>query len=140
MSDVRNGVKLASWLTVLALAAGCGTSVGKASAADCNQQRTVDGYAISLQLDPCPARGGTTANVTITMRDRSGNPVTDAKVTVLPDMPSMNMAGDTKTATADPTGYRTDVLLGMSGAWRINVTATPASGSPVKAHFSIWVD
>ena len=94
--------------------------------------RTADGgaprerFAISFRTEPDPPRSGRNA-IEVAVLDPSGQPVTDADVTVvfyMAPMPTMNMpAMQTDTALSHQGGgvYRGDGEVMMAGRWDITV-------------------
>jgi Cu(I)/Ag(I) efflux system membrane fusion protein/cobalt-zinc-cadmium efflux system membrane fusion protein len=83
---------------------------------------------IEFNTEPSPPhKGGNTFRVKLT--DASGNPITDAQVSVtfyMPAMPSMGMAAMKTTSTLSGKGnglYEGTGELGSGGTWQVTITA-----------------
>lgn len=80
-------------------------------------------FQVTFRMDRNPPVAGEN-NAIITIRDASGNTITDAKVRVdysmpaMPGMPPMNYKSD---AALSGTEYRTNLNLSMAGSWNIIV-------------------
>ncbi|MCI0404330.1 MAG: FixH family protein, partial [Acidobacteria bacterium] len=83
---------------------------------------------IEFASSPSPPRFGKNELV-VRLSDQSGNPITDAEVTVaffMPAMPAMGMGAMQERAALSHTGngeYRGQLDLPMGGTWQVTVTA-----------------
>ena len=73
----------------------------------------------------------------VEVKDPAGQPVADAKVEVGAGMTGMSAPKVLARPTRDPGAYDANVNFGMAGAWTLDVTATPAQGTPTSARFQI---
>ncbi|GAA2770714.1 FixH family protein [Streptomyces showdoensis] len=119
-------------------AAGGGTGSGTKLDAGCTGTRTEAGLEVTLEVSPCPAKGGGAAGTaTITVKDAAGKAVEGAKVEINPEMPNMKMKGGNQSATANGDAYEAKLVLGMPGDWLVTVVVTPASGTAASAAFDV---
>jgi hypothetical protein len=142
-----------SHLILVALAAsifavgGCGAgsspssapvSPGAASPAT-SSGKQAGPYTVSLVGAPNPAvRGSNALEVSVT--DASGQPVSDAKVTLDLNMTNMNMGKYTVVATPAGSGrYTSSVSYSMGGPWRVTVTVERAGQAATSTHFDFSV-
>jgi hypothetical protein len=142
-------VRTRTHLTAVALAllvsvSGCGVgapaspaSTGPSSAAGGKQAGP---YTVSLKSAPSPAvRGSNALEVMVT--DASGQPVSDAKVTLDLNMTNMNMGKYTVVATPAGSGrYTSNVSYSMGGPWRVTVTVERAGQAAASARFDFSVN
>lgn len=86
-------------------------------------------YSMHFEMQPqTPVVGSNQARLHIT--DGSGQPVTGAHVTVIPEMTGMAMATQPVQATEQGSGmYVAPMMLGMAGQWQVKVNAQSAAGS-----------
>lgn len=90
-------------------------------------QKTAGELTVVMHLDKNPFVGAN--DITITVKDEAGNPVTDAAVAVdysmppMPGMPAMDYKVD---AAVQGTQYKATMNLSMPGAWNIAITITRA--------------
>ncbi|MCB0200905.1 MAG: FixH family protein [Caldilineae bacterium] len=97
------------------------------------------GIAMTLAVNPDPATVGQ-AQVTVTINDASGQPVSGAAVAIKGDMSHAGMMPVLADATEDGAGvYRTDLEWTMAGDWIVTVTATLADGQTVEQQFDLSV-
>ena len=75
--------------------------------------------------------------VRVEVKDPAGQPVVDAKVEVGAGMTGMTAPKVVARPTKDPGAYDANVNFGMAGTWTLDVTATPAQGTPTSARFQI---
>jgi len=75
--------------------------------------------------------------VRVEVKDPAGQPVADAKVEVGAGMTGMSAPKVVARQTKDPGAYDANVNFGMAGTWTLDVTATPAQGTPTSAKFQI---
>lgn len=124
-------------LLLMVLALMIGTAWGK----NYEVTKKVDDFTVKVEIDKNPPITGNN-NVTITITDGSGKPVTDAKVKVEYSMPAM--------AGMPPMNYKADAVLkgneykavmnfSMAGGWNNAIQITPASGKAKKVLFSVDV-
>lgn len=89
---------------------------------------SADGFTASLSVAPDPPRVGI-AQVTVSLRDAAGQPVTGAQVELEGTMSHAGMTPVIAAATEDMPGmYRADLDFTMAGDWIIIVRATLADG------------
>ncbi len=113
-------------------------AVSLADAKDYEITKKAGDYTIQVKIDRNPPIVGKN-DVTIGIRDKAGNTVTDAKVQVdygmpaMPGMPAMNYKAD---AMLHGNIYHATMNLSMSGSWNVAVKINRA-GKMVNAKFSI---
>lgn len=113
---------------------------GIAFAKDYEVTKKAGQYAVEVKIDKNPPVVGDN-NISIEVKDESGNYVTDAKVVVsysmpaMPGMPPMNYKEETKLSGNK---YKAVMNLSMSGPWNIAVKIT-RTGKTSSAKFSIDV-
>lgn len=96
---------------------------GIAYARDFEVKKKAGQYDVEVKIDNNPPVVGVN-NISIEIKDTSGNYVTDAKVRVdysmpaMPGMPAMNYKTD---ATVSNNTYKAAMNLSMSGPWNIAV-------------------
>ena len=105
------------------------------------QTKTVDDLSVSLQVTP--ARVNETNTVTVTLRDSSGRPVTDAQVQLDTNMQIMNMGVTHKTISGGNPAYVAVFANGegfsMSGLWDIIVRIQRPNQQPAQVSFQVMV-
>lgn len=90
--------------------------------------KKIDDYTIKVEIDKNPPIIGNN-NVTITITDATGKPVTDAKVKVgysmpaMSGMPAMNYKTD---MTLKGNEYMAKVEFSMAGSWNVEIQITQA--------------
>ncbi|MBI5603115.1 MAG: FixH family protein [Deltaproteobacteria bacterium] len=115
-------------LLLIILAFAVGTVWGK----NYEVIKKVDEYTIKVEIDRNPPIVGNN-NVTITISDASGKPVTDAKVKVgysmpaMSGMPAMNYKTD---MILKGNEYMAKVEFSMAGSWNVEIQIT--QGQKVK--------
>jgi uncharacterized iron-regulated membrane protein len=141
-------VRTRTFLITLALAmltvavSGCGASAPPtpASAPGAGSGKQAGPYTVSLTGAPNPAVRGSNALEAI-VTDASGQPVSDAKVTLDLNMTNMNMGKYTVVATPAGSGrYTSNVSYSMAGPWRVTVTVERAGQAAASAHFDFSVN
>ena len=111
-------------LLLIILAFAVGTVWGK----NYEVVKKVDDYTVKVEMDKNPPITGNN-NVTITITDASGKPVTDAKVKVgysmpaMSGMPAMNYKTDTILRGNE---YMAKVEFSMAGSWNVEIQITQA--------------
>lgn len=100
------------------------------------------GKAEDLQLSlttisPSPRMGNNRFRIEV--KDFSGAPVEDAKVSLNTSMPGMAGPKATAKGTKDPGVYEASANLAMGGTWTIEVSASPPQGGSKTAKFNIEV-
>ncbi len=111
-------------LLLIILAFAVGTAWGK----NYEVIKKVDEYTIKVEIDRNPPIVGNN-NVTITISDASGKPVTDAKVKVgysmpaMSGMPAMNYKTD---MILKGNEYMAKVEFSMAGSWNVEIQITQA--------------
>jgi len=75
--------------------------------------------------------------VRVEVKDPAGQPVADARVEVGAGMTGMSAPKVVARPTKDAGAYDANVNFGMAGTWTLDVTATPAQGTPTSAKFQI---
>jgi putative copper export protein len=105
------------------------------------QTRTVGNLTITLQVTP--ARVDETNTVTVTLKDSSGSPVTDAQVQLSINMQIMDMGTTSKSIVGGKPAYTATFAGGegfdMQGIWDIFVRIQRPGQQPVQAQFQIMV-
>lgn len=95
---------------------------GVAVAGDYKATSKAGDFEVALTIDKNPPAVGNN-NVTIAIKDSTGQPVTDASVRLefgmaaMPGMPAMNYKAD---AVLSGDTYKAPVNLSMAGAWSLN--------------------
>ncbi len=101
-------------------------------------QKKAGDYNIEVKIDKNPPIVGDN-NITIEVKDSSGNYVTDAKVRLdysmpaMPGMPAMNYKTDAELKGSE---YTANMNLSMSGSWNVAVKVTRA-GKTATMKFSV---
>lgn len=114
-------------------------AVGMVFAADTITKKTGD-YAVDFTLDKNPPVVGKN-NITIVVKDKSGTPVTDAKVVVeysMPAMPGMPAMNYKSTAQVKKEEYIAVIEPSMAGSWNVAVKINKG-GKTDSAKFSLDV-
>jgi hypothetical protein len=111
---------------------------GIAYAKDYKVKKKAGEYDVQVSIDRNPPVVGVN-NATITLKNKAGENVTVAKVTLdysmppMPGMPAMNYKADTELKGNE---YRTKMDLSMAGTWNI-VVKIDSAGKKQKVKFSI---
>jgi multidrug efflux pump subunit AcrA (membrane-fusion protein) len=105
------------------------TTVAKATPSATTLQIALASKAIKL----ASGRG----TVRVEVKDPAGQPVADARVEVGAGMTGMSAPKVVARPTKDAGAYDANVNFGMAGTWTLDVTATPAQGTPTSAKFQI---
>jgi copper transport protein len=86
----------------------------------------VSGNGLVVTLIAETLRPGLT-DITITVADRAGSPVANARVVVFSEMPGMGMGSEgTPAVESEPGRYRAEAVpLSMSGPWQLTVRISP---------------
>jgi hypothetical protein len=80
---------------------------------------------VSLSLSPYPPSSGDASTFVVTLTDASGQPVSDATISLDLTMPEMWMPANQVTLTAGEAGkYQASGYFTMRGLWRIEVIIT----------------
>ena len=96
---------------------GCGFFVAPAS------------YRIDLTTDPNPPNSGVLTRLRVRVADDAGAAVGGARVSLRGEHLGMSMGGVTIDAReTQPGQYAAEANLGMSGRWKVTVTADGAAG------------
>jgi hypothetical protein len=105
------------------------------------QTKTVGDLSVTLQVTP--SRVDETNTVTVTLRDASGRPVTDAQVLLDTNMQIMDMGTTRKTISGGNPAYVAVFANGegfsMSGPWNILVRIQRPNQQPVQVSFQVMV-
>ncbi|MEZ4767425.1 MAG: FixH family protein [Caldilineales bacterium] len=97
------------------------------------------GVTMTLAVNPDPATVGQ-AQVTITLNDADGQPVSGATVAIKGDMSHAGMVPVLADATDEGAGaYRADLKWTMAGDWIVTVTATLPDGQTAEQQFDLSV-
>ncbi|MDT7043688.1 FixH family protein [Candidatus Nitronereus thalassa] len=100
-------------------------------------EKKAGGLTLVFTTDPTPARMGEN-RVHVTVTDKNGKPVTDAKIQVTFTMPMPGMIPATVSMTPGKQGtYDAKVNLGMAGQWDLTVTIQRPGLPEVNATFSV---
>ena len=95
----------------------------------CSLLRGAASYQVELTIEPNPPRSGATTILRARVADQAGAPVRGARVSMRGEHLSMAMGGVTVDAReAEPGVYTTEANLGMSGRWKVTVTADGRDG------------
>lgn len=124
---------LAVWLALcLVLVVGCGRSQSAVT-------ETQDDYQVVFATDPTPANQGE-GTVLITIKDRQGQAVNAARVTIEGNMNHAGMKPENAEVTVGANGeYRLPINWTMGGAWYVDVTITLQNGEVVRRRFPVDV-
>ncbi len=94
---------------------------------------------ISLLTNPNPARTGKTTLI-VSVKDKDGKSVDNAKVNFTLNMTSMNMGTQQGSATSQGNGqYAADGNFSMGGPWKISTQVTMPDGTNENKDFDINV-
>jgi hypothetical protein len=102
---------------------------GVAFAKNYEANKKAGDYDVTMIIDKNPPVVGDNI-VAVTVKDKAGNAVTDARVVIdysmpaMPGMPAMNYKADAKLTGND---YKATMNLSMAGAWNIAVKITRSS-------------
>jgi len=89
---------------------------------DNSAMQEVDGMVVMLSLSPYPPSASSTTNFDVKITDQSGQPVTDAVISLDLTMPSMYMPPNQVDLGASGNGiYASPGRFTMRGMWRIEV-------------------
>jgi len=105
------------------------TTVAQATPSAAKLQITLASNSIKLSS----GRG----TVRMVVKDPGGQPVSDVKVEVSAGMTGMSAPKVMARPTKDPGTYEANVNFGMAGTWTLDVTATPARGTPTSKTFQV---
>lgn len=105
------------------------TTVAQATPSAAKLQVTLAASSIKLSS----GRG----TVRMVVKDPAGQPVSDVKVEVSAGMTGMSAPKVVARPTKDPGAYEANVNFGMAGTWTLDVTATPAQGTPTSKTFQL---
>jgi hypothetical protein len=97
-------------------------------------------YHVIFQVNPNPPLITQPATISIqVILNASKQPVTNAHVTLMSDMETMDMGIDQKDAQSQGNGiYLASVQFAMSGPWRVQVVISmPGEKQPVSATFEV---
>jgi hypothetical protein len=126
---------LLAWVLILLLvgAWGCGRSQSAAAV------ETQDDYQVAFATEPAaPVQGD--GIVVITVKDKTGQPVDNAQVSI---EANMNHAGMTPENAEGATGeagiYRLPLTWTMGGAWYVDVRITLTNGETLRRRFPVDV-
>jgi len=127
-------MKRGFWLIVLLAVLVAGTAFAK----EYTVQKKAGDYSVDIRMDKDPPVVGTN-RVEITVTDKDGKAVTDAKVLVtasmpaMPGMPAMSNKGEAK---AEGGKYKGKIELSMGGSWNMSVQITHG-GKTTTAKFTV---
>jgi len=94
---------------------------------------------VTLALSPYPPMGWQPGTFDVTLTDQSGQPVTDARVSLDLTMPGMWMPPNSLQAqSAGSEAFHADGRFTMRGLWRIEVIVERA-GHKESAYFGVWL-
>jgi membrane fusion protein, copper/silver efflux system len=100
-------------------------------------EQSVGGLTLIFLTDPTPARSGEN-RILVIVTDKSGKPVSDAKVRLTFTMPMPGMVPDTVPMNLGKQGtYEAKVNLGMAGQWDLTMTIKRPEQKEVHATFSV---
>ena len=105
------------------------------------QTQQVGNLSISLEVTPAQADASNT--VIITLKDNSGNPVTDVHVRISTNMELMDMGTARKDLLAQAGSstyvavFNASEAFSMSGAWDITLSIQRPNSAPVQARFVV---
>jgi hypothetical protein len=116
------------------------------SLAGCSQptietmSQTHGGLTVELSFDPNPPAMMTSVEMTLVLKDSSGQPVDGAQVFYDLTMPAMKMPPNQPQAVGQGNGsYQTEATFTMGGQWQADVTVT-VNGETVNFIFDFNVD
>ena len=98
-------------------------AAGVVFAKDFEVKKKAGDFEVEAVIDTNPPTTGDN-NITVTIKDAAGKPVTDAKVTIdysMPAMPGMAAMNYKTDATQKGDAYKAVMNLSMSGPWNIVV-------------------
>ena len=128
------------FLVISILCFGFMAVMGPAGAKDFEAQKKVGDYTIELRIDKNPPVTGNN-KVEVALRDGSGKPFSDAKVSVSYSMPPMpGMPAVAYKVSPQPKGgiYAGNLNFSMSGSWNLEVKVTK-DGKTHSARFTVDV-
>jgi hypothetical protein len=123
----------AVFVLLLAAVSGCGRSQSVSAV------ETQDDYQVTFATEPAaPSQGDGT--VVITLRDRAGQPVDGARVSIEANMNHAGMTPEYADATASEAGvYRLPLNWTMGGAWYVDAKVTLRDGQEIRRRFPVDV-
>lgn len=124
-------------ISLVLFVSACGGSAGSSAPAvgagsgPSGLTQKVDGFTISLALDPVPIESAKNTQVTVTLTDDKQQPITDTRVGVSLDMTSMSMPPVAARLEQQSAGKYVGKLnpAGMMGTGRITVNVDRAGKS-----------
>lgn len=120
---------------------GAGTNPGPTAAklGAVASTSSTGGFQLSLAVDPDPPQPGP-ATFTLQVKDRNGQPVTEAQVRMSMDMTNMRMGPQTPQMVDLGSGkYQARADFDMGGPWRVNVDVSKDGQAPASAYFDLQV-
>jgi hypothetical protein len=100
---------------------------------------TKDDYEISFATDPAPPNQGA-STVVVTIKDKQGQSVDAARVSIEANMNHAGMTPENAEATFGANGeYRMPLNWTMGGEWYVDVTITLTDGEAVRRRFPVDV-
>jgi hypothetical protein len=130
----RRAFLLAGLLILLVvMLGGCGRSQSAANI------ETKDDYQVTFATEPAaPSMGDGT--VVITVKDKAGQPVDGARVSIEANMNHAGMTPEHADATTSEAGvYRLPLTWTMGGAWYVDAKITLHDGSVIRRRFPVDV-
>jgi hypothetical protein len=130
----RRAFLLAGLLILLALAAaGCGRSESGGAV------ETKDDYQVTFATEPAAAVQGE-GTILITVKDKAGQPVDNARVSVEANMSHAGMKPEYADVSASQAGtYRLPLKWTMGGSWYVDTTITLGDGTVIRRRFPVDV-
>jgi hypothetical protein len=130
----RRAFLLAAALMLFAAAvAGCGRSQSAAAV------ETQDDYQVTFATEPAAPNMGD-GLVVVTVKDKAGQPVDGARVSIEANMNHAGMTPENADATTSEGGvYRLPLEWTMGGAWYVDVKITLQDGTEVRRRFPVDV-
>ena len=123
-----------SWLVVVVAVFFTGTAL----AGEYTVQKKAGDYTVDIRMDRNPPVVGAN-QLDITVTDKAGRAVTDAKVQVIasiPAMPGMPAMENKSDAKIDDGKYKTKINLSMGGSWNMSVRIIQG-GKTATAKFTV---
>ena len=123
-----------SWLVVVVAV----FFTGMAFAGEYTVQKKAGDYTVDIRMDKNPPVVGAN-NIEITVTDRAGKAVTDAKVQVIasmPAMPGMPAMENKADAKIDDGKYKGKIDLSMGGSWNMSARII-RGGKTATAKFTV---
>jgi hypothetical protein len=117
------------------------TSATPATNAGSSQSKQVGDLSVTLLMQPAKVDQANT--ITLTIKDRNGNPVNNAQVSMTINMEIMDMGTTQATLKGDGTAYTTTFDKGatfsMTGSWNIDVSIQTPNQVPLTTRFQVIV-